>query len=77
VLGAASDEAPATQRVSEADRLRGVELIDAGAAEDRAVACRIQRGLASEANECFEFGRFEGAIAHFHRNLDAALGCDR
>ncbi len=44
-----------------------------GAAEDRAVACGIQRGLASGANEFFEFGRFEGAIGHFHRTLHAAL----
>jgi len=52
---------------------RGLALVDAGAAEDRAVACAIQRGLASGANEFFEFGLFEGAIAHFHRTLDAAL----
>jgi phenylpropionate dioxygenase-like ring-hydroxylating dioxygenase large terminal subunit len=77
VLAAPGDMTPAAQRASEAARLRGVELVDAGAAEDRAVTCAIQRGLASEANEFFEFGRFEGAIAHFHRNLDAALGSDR
>jgi phenylpropionate dioxygenase-like ring-hydroxylating dioxygenase large terminal subunit len=52
---------------------RGGDLVDAGGAEDRAVACAIQRGLASGANECFEFGRFEGAIGHFHRTLHAAL----
>jgi phenylpropionate dioxygenase-like ring-hydroxylating dioxygenase large terminal subunit len=55
-------------------RLRGRNLVDAGAAEDRAVVEAIQRGIASGANECFEFGRFEGAIAHFHRTLRAALG---
>jgi phenylpropionate dioxygenase-like ring-hydroxylating dioxygenase large terminal subunit len=54
-------------------RLRGLELVDAGAAEDREVACSVQRGLASGANEFLEFGRFEGAIGHFHRVLDAAL----
>jgi phenylpropionate dioxygenase-like ring-hydroxylating dioxygenase large terminal subunit len=53
--------------------LRGLDLVDAGAVEDREVACSIQRGLASGANEFFEFGRFEGAIGHFHRVLDAAL----
>jgi hypothetical protein len=37
------------------------------------VVASIQRGLASGANEFFEFGRFEGAIAHFHRTLRAAL----
>jgi hypothetical protein len=44
-----------------------------GSAEDRAVVCAIQRGLDSGANECFTFGRFEPAIVHFHRTLDAAL----
>jgi phenylpropionate dioxygenase-like ring-hydroxylating dioxygenase large terminal subunit len=56
--------------------LRGRALVDAGAAEDRAVVEAIQRGIASGANEHFEFGRFEGAIAHFHRTLRAALGED-
>jgi len=54
-------------------RLRGLDLVDAGAVEDREVACSVQRGLASGANEFLEFGRFEGAIGHFHRVLDAAL----
>jgi phenylpropionate dioxygenase-like ring-hydroxylating dioxygenase large terminal subunit len=44
-----------------------------GAAEDVAMACAIQRGLASGANDSFLHGRFEGAIAHFHRSLAAAL----
>jgi phenylpropionate dioxygenase-like ring-hydroxylating dioxygenase large terminal subunit len=52
---------------------RGLELVDAGAAEDRAMSSAIQRGLASGANEFFEFGRFEGAIGHFHRTLHAAI----
>jgi phenylpropionate dioxygenase-like ring-hydroxylating dioxygenase large terminal subunit len=45
-----------------------------GAAEDQAVVCAIQRSIASGANEFFTHGRFEGAIAHFHRSLRAALG---
>jgi phenylpropionate dioxygenase-like ring-hydroxylating dioxygenase large terminal subunit len=53
---------------------RGNDLVDAGAAEDREVACAIQRALGSEANEFFEFGRFEGALTHFHRSLRALLG---
>ncbi len=54
--------------------LKGAQnFLQAGAAEDRAVACAIQRGLASGANEFFEFGRFEGAISHFHRALHAAI----
>jgi phenylpropionate dioxygenase-like ring-hydroxylating dioxygenase large terminal subunit len=44
-----------------------------GAAEDRAVVAAIQRGLAAGANSHFTFGRFEGAIVHFHRTLRAAL----
>lgn len=40
-----------------------------GAAEDRAIVCAIQKGLGSGANESFTFGRFEGAIVHFHRQL--------
>jgi phenylpropionate dioxygenase-like ring-hydroxylating dioxygenase large terminal subunit len=52
---------------------RGADFVDAGAVEDRDVACAIQRGLASGANAFFEFGLFEGAIGHFHRALQAAL----
>jgi phenylpropionate dioxygenase-like ring-hydroxylating dioxygenase large terminal subunit len=48
-------------------------VANTGSVEDRAVVCAIQRGLASGANECFTFGRFEPAIVHFHRTLDAAL----
>jgi phenylpropionate dioxygenase-like ring-hydroxylating dioxygenase large terminal subunit len=44
-----------------------------GGAEDLAATQAIQRGLASGANEVFTFGRHEGALAHFHRKLDAAL----
>jgi phenylpropionate dioxygenase-like ring-hydroxylating dioxygenase large terminal subunit len=47
----------------------GQEFVQAGAAEDMAVACSIQRGLSSGANEFFEFGRFERALGHFHRAL--------
>jgi phenylpropionate dioxygenase-like ring-hydroxylating dioxygenase large terminal subunit len=56
---------------------RGGDLVDAGAAEDREVACAIQRSLASGANEFFEFGLFEGAIGHFHRTLHAAMEANR
>ena len=44
-----------------------------GAQEDRAVVQAIQRGLASGANDAFTFGRFESAIVHFHKTLNAAL----
>jgi phenylpropionate dioxygenase-like ring-hydroxylating dioxygenase large terminal subunit len=52
---------------------RDSDFGDAGIAEDIAVARAIQRGLHSGANQHFEFGRFEGAVSHFHRHLDAAL----
>jgi len=33
----------------------------------------IQRNLASNPREHFEFGLFEGAIGHFHRQLSAVI----
>ena len=53
---------------------RDSDFVGAGAREDRAVVESIQRGIASGANEVFEFGRFEGAIAHFHQGLHALIG---
>lgn len=53
---------------------RDAEFFDGGGmAEDRAVVCAIQRGLASGANEAFTYGYFESAIIHFHRTLADAL----
>jgi len=49
------------------------DFVNQGAAEDRAVSLSIQKGLASGANDFFEFGRFEGAITHFHRALHEAV----
>ena len=34
---------------------------------------RHQRSLAANPREHFEFGLFEGAIGHFHRELTTAL----
>jgi phenylpropionate dioxygenase-like ring-hydroxylating dioxygenase large terminal subunit len=65
---------PAEDADSEAASKRGADLVASGAAEDNEMACAIQRSLAAGANEFFEFGRFEGALTHFHRTLDAALG---
>jgi phenylpropionate dioxygenase-like ring-hydroxylating dioxygenase large terminal subunit len=45
-----------------------------GAVEDNEVVCAIQAAIDSGANEHFTYGRFEGAIAHFHRSLGALLG---
>jgi phenylpropionate dioxygenase-like ring-hydroxylating dioxygenase large terminal subunit len=64
---------PPDDRVAQAEVERGQAFVDAGALEDREVACAIQRGLASGANEFFEFGLFEALIVHFHRNLHAAI----
>jgi hypothetical protein len=52
---------------------RSQDFLLAGTREDREVTCSVQRGLASEANEYFEFGRFEGLITHFHRSLHALI----
>jgi len=53
---------------------RDAEFVgNSGAAEDRAVIEAIQRGIASGANDAFTFGRFESAIVHFHKTLDAEL----
>jgi phenylpropionate dioxygenase-like ring-hydroxylating dioxygenase large terminal subunit len=51
----------------------GAALIAAGGLEDNAATIAVQEGLASGANEYLEFGRFEGAIGHFHRTLRDAL----
>jgi phenylpropionate dioxygenase-like ring-hydroxylating dioxygenase large terminal subunit len=56
-----------------ADARRDFDFVKLGAAEDRDVALAVQRGLASGANEFLEFGSFEGAIAHFHRQLARAF----
>lgn len=61
------------QQDAQAEVKRGEDFIKLGAVEDRDVAAGIQRGLRSGANEFLEFGRFEQALAHFHRSLDAAL----
>lgn len=52
---------------------RDAHFTEIGADEDRAIVSAIQRGVASDANESFVFGRFESAIVHFHRTLNAAL----
>ena len=49
------------------------DFVAAGTAEDREMADAIQRGFAANANEVFTYGLFEGAIAHLHRNLAAAI----
>ncbi len=44
-----------------------------GQVEDRDIVCAIQRGLETGANEALTFGKFEGAIIHFHERLREAL----
>jgi phenylpropionate dioxygenase-like ring-hydroxylating dioxygenase large terminal subunit len=54
---------------------RDAEFVsNTGAGEDRDMVCGIQRGMAAGANDVFTFGRFESAIVHLHKNLNAALG---
>jgi phenylpropionate dioxygenase-like ring-hydroxylating dioxygenase large terminal subunit len=52
---------------------RDLAFVELGGREDRDMALRVQRGLDSGANSEVTFGRFEGALAHFHRHLHAAL----
>jgi len=52
---------------------RDSTFTETGASEDRAIVSAIQRGVGSTANESFIFGRYESAIVHVHRTLDAAL----
>ncbi len=52
---------------------RDSTFTELGASEDRAIVSAIQRGVTSDANESFVFGRYESAIVHFHRTLNAAL----
>ena len=53
---------------------RDAHFAEIGASEDRAIVSAIQRGIACDANESFVFGRFESALVHLHRTLNAALG---
>ena len=62
-----ADDEARTAALRDADFVREV-----GAAEDREVICAIQKGLASQANDHFTFGLFEGAISHFHQTIAAA-----
>jgi phenylpropionate dioxygenase-like ring-hydroxylating dioxygenase large terminal subunit len=58
------------------DAQRDVDFVASGTKEDMAMVRAIQEGITSGANDAFEFGRFEGAISHFHRVLDTALAED-
>jgi phenylpropionate dioxygenase-like ring-hydroxylating dioxygenase large terminal subunit len=52
---------------------QAADLVSRGNAEDREVVQSIQRGLAGDANEFFEFGLYESAVVHFHEVLATAL----
>lgn len=49
------------------------KFVEQGSAEDLEMGRAVQRGLAAGANDVLEFGRFEGAIAHFHQQLAALV----
>lgn len=52
---------------------RDTDFVSRGADEDRRQVESAQRGLASGGNSHFTFGRFEGAITHFHQQLHELL----
>ncbi len=52
------------------------DFVAQGTIEDRGVVEAIQKSINSGANTFFEFGLFEGALAHFHRNLHAFVDAD-
>jgi phenylpropionate dioxygenase-like ring-hydroxylating dioxygenase large terminal subunit len=62
-----SNRGPGEDAVADAER--DYAFLNTGGAEDRAMAAAVQRGLDSGANETLEFGRFEGALSRFHRQL--------
>ncbi len=51
-------------------------MSNTGIREDRAVVEAIQRGIASGANDCFTFGRYEKLPGHLHRNLHELIDGD-
>lgn len=53
---------------------RDHEFLTSGIREDRDMAYAVQRGLAAGANTTLQFGRFEGALSHLHRQLHELLG---
>ncbi|WP_037074700.1 aromatic ring-hydroxylating oxygenase subunit alpha [Pseudonocardia spinosispora] len=57
----------------ESHATRDAKFVEMGNEEDRDMARSVQQGLSSGANEFLEFGRFEGAIIHFHRQLAALI----
>ncbi len=68
-----STPSPRYESKGAAEFERAGDFALAGGAEDAAVSLAIQRGLASDANEFFQFGRFEGALTDFHRTLQETI----
>lgn len=58
---------------SNTDVRKGRDFVALGADEDRRMQTAVQRGLATDANEYFTFGLFEGAIASLHQHLAEAI----
>lgn len=63
---------PGDEALEEAKRDRDF-VGNVGAVEDLAVVTSIQKSIGSGANEVFTFGKYEGCIVHFHRELNAIL----
>ena len=66
------DDYDGSQEADEA-LANGESFAAKGAKQDRAIIKSIQRSLAANPRQFFEFGLFEGAIGHFHRELAAAI----
>ncbi|MGH9132343.1 MAG: aromatic ring-hydroxylating oxygenase subunit alpha [Ilumatobacteraceae bacterium] len=67
------ERADHTHRTEPDATAKDLAFVERGGREDRDMALRVQRGLGSGANTHVTFGRFEGALAHFHRHLHSAL----
>lgn len=52
----------------------GRDFVVDGVAEDNDVQETVQSGFVTRANDVLTFGRFEGGIMRFHKQLAAALG---
>jgi phenylpropionate dioxygenase-like ring-hydroxylating dioxygenase large terminal subunit len=60
----------------EAHWLRNDAIAQATLSEDGEIAESVQSGIDSGANQDFQFGRFEGALARFNESIDRMLAGD-
>ncbi|MGI9642674.1 MAG: aromatic ring-hydroxylating oxygenase subunit alpha [Acidimicrobiia bacterium] len=67
-LVAKARETDASSETSAATK-RDLDFVAEGTREDQEMVAAVQRGLDSDVDGHFNFGLFEGAVTHFHRNL--------